>query len=101
MADPKPTRADAVRSAVDDAFSVAAGQAQTTRDRAQELVDEVANAAGRVREAIEDLRPPTYEEMRALRTELDELRARVAVLEAAKAPAKGVTAPKRRPAKKG
>jgi len=43
------TPADAVRHAVDQTFQAAAGQAQTTRDRAQELVDELAHTAGRLR----------------------------------------------------
>ncbi len=98
MTDPKSTRADAVRSAVDEAFSAAAGQAQGTRDRAQELVDELAQAAGRMRGVLDDLRPPTADEVRVLQTEVAELRERVSALEA-RAPAKGVRAPKR-PAKK-
>jgi cell division septum initiation protein DivIVA len=89
MADRKHSRADAVRSAVDDVFSAAAGQAQSTaqstahsaRGRAQEIVDEAARAAGRVVGAIDDLRPPTAEEVRALRRAVADLSARVAALE--------------------
>ncbi|MDQ5807709.1 MAG: hypothetical protein M3320_03440, partial [Actinomycetota bacterium] len=54
------------------------------RGRAQDLVDELAQAAGRVREAIDDLRPPTGEELRSLRADLKKLEARVAELESAK-----------------
>jgi hypothetical protein len=86
MSDRKPSRTDAVRQAVDDAFSVAAGQAQTTSRRAQDLVEDLARharAAGRVGRAIDDLRPPSAEELRALRREVQELKDRVAVLEQA------------------
>ena len=65
------SRTEAVRSAVDQAF-------QSTAD-----------AAGRVREALDDLRPPTGEEIRGLRADLRALEERVAKLEAKKrAPAK-------------
>jgi polyhydroxyalkanoate synthesis regulator phasin len=81
----KSTRADAVRSAVDQAvqatFHATEKQAQLTRERAQELADELAGTAGRIREVLEDLRPPTGDDVRALRTRIDELEARVARLE--------------------
>ena len=83
MAKEKPNRADAVRTAVDEAFSAAAGQAQVTRDRAQDLVDELSGAAGRLRVVLEDLRPPSTDEVRALREEVRSLAERVAKLEAA------------------
>jgi polyhydroxyalkanoate synthesis regulator phasin len=76
------SRTDAVRSAVDQAFQATAGTAtQGARDRAQDLVDELAQAAGKVREALDDLRPPTGEEIRALREDLEKLEKRVAKLE--------------------
>jgi polyhydroxyalkanoate synthesis regulator phasin len=83
MPDRKPSRTDAVRTAVDDAFAAAAGQAQSTSRRAQDLVDEMGRAAGRVGKAIDELRPPSAEELRALRRELQELKDRVAALEQA------------------
>ena len=73
-------RADAVRSAVDDAFSAAAGQAQVTRDRAQEIVDELSGAAGRLRDVLDDLRPPSGDELKALRDEVTALRREVKTL---------------------
>jgi len=88
MADKRNTRADAVRSAVDDAFAAAAGQAQSTRGRAQEIVEELTGAAGRMREVLDDLRPPTGDELRELRQEVASLRTRVEKLEG----------PKRKPA---
>src|SRR5919108_6633561 len=78
--------ADAVRSAVDRTVQATVGQAQMTRERAQELVDELAAAAGRVRDALEDIRVPTGEEVRALRARIAELEARVAELERARRP---------------
>jgi polyhydroxyalkanoate synthesis regulator phasin len=83
MPDRKPSRTDAVRHAVDDAFSAAAGQAQSTSRRAQDLVDEMGRAAGRVGRAIDDLRPPSAEDVRLLRREVQELKDRVAALEQA------------------
>ena len=81
----KNSRTDAVRKAVDQAFQSTAGSAGSAttqaRDRAQDLVDELAQAAGKVREALDDLRPPTAEEIRALRADLRALEKRVAKLE--------------------
>jgi polyhydroxyalkanoate synthesis regulator phasin len=73
--------ADAVRSAVDRTFQATLGQAQLTRERAQELVDEVAGAASRVRDVLEDLRVATGEDVRALRARIEELERRVDALE--------------------
>jgi polyhydroxyalkanoate synthesis regulator phasin len=78
----KNSRTEAVRKAVDQAFQSTAGSATTqARDRAQDLVDDLAQAASRVREAIDDLRPPTSEEIRGLRADLRALEERVAKLE--------------------
>ncbi len=79
------SRSDAVRKAVDQAFQATAGNAtqgaRDARDRAQDLVDELAQAAGKVREALDDLRPPSGDEIRALRADLRALEERVAKLE--------------------
>jgi len=77
----RPTPADALRTAVDQTFQAAAGQAQLTRGRAQELVDELGHTAGRLRGALDELRPPSVEETRALATALAALEKRVATLE--------------------
>lgn len=90
-------RAESVRTAAAQAVAAAAGQAQLTRDRAQEIADELAGAAGRVREALEDLRPPSGDELRDLRGRLEALEARVAELERERAPARRAAA--ERPAK--
>ena len=87
-------RGEAVRSAVDQAFQATAEQAETARVGAQSIVDEFAQAAGRVREALEDLRPPTGDEINELRKTVAALEARVAALEA------GATKPARAPAKR-
>lgn len=81
--------ADAVRSAVDQAFQ--AGQAQFSRERASELVDDLSQVAGRLREALDDLRPVAAEDIKALSDRIDKLEARVAKLEKP-APAKRATA---------
>src|SRR5215211_2055337 len=91
-------RADAVRSAAVQAFQATAGQAGINRERAQELADELVHAAGRVRGALDELRPATADELRSLRDDLRALERRVAVLEetaaaAAAAAAAGAPAP--------
>ena len=84
MAD-KISRTDVIRKAVDQAFQSTAGSAGSAttqaRDRAQDLVDELAQSACKVREALDDLRPPSAEEIRALRDDLRALEKRVAKLE--------------------
>jgi polyhydroxyalkanoate synthesis regulator phasin len=76
----------AVRTAVERTFQATADSAQSTRTRAQDLVDEVAGAAGRVREMIEDIN--VLEDLKRLRTEVETLRSRVAALEDKPAPAR-------------
>jgi polyhydroxyalkanoate synthesis regulator phasin len=94
----EPSRTEAVRSAVDQAFQ--AGQSQFSKERAQEIVDELTQAAGRARQALDDLRPPTGDDVRALRDEVAALRARVEALEARPAPRRA--APRKKPpAKRG
>jgi translation initiation factor IF-2 len=92
MAKKKPTsRTDAVRQAVDQAF-----QAQIPRERIGELLDELGHTAGRLRGAVDDLRPASADDVKSLRAELQELTARVAALETAAKP----KAAARRPAAK-
>ena len=96
--DNKPADAvGAVRTAVERTFQATADSAQSTRTRAQDLVDEVAGAAGRVREMIEDIR--VLEDLKRLRTEVETLTRRVAALEdkpAAAKPARSSAAARRR-----
>ncbi|MDP2713003.1 MAG: hypothetical protein Q8O56_17470 [Solirubrobacteraceae bacterium] len=77
------SRADAVRDAVDQAF-----KAQLPRERISELLDEIGSTAGRLRGAVEELRPATDADIKALRAELEaqrseieQLMARVVALE--------------------
>jgi polyhydroxyalkanoate synthesis regulator phasin len=92
----QPTRGDAVRSAAAQAIEATAGQAGFTRERAQQLADELVHAASRFRETLEDLRPAGTDELRTLRERVAVLEQRVGKLESgagAKRPA-----PRRRPA---
>jgi polyhydroxyalkanoate synthesis regulator phasin len=91
--DNKPADAvGAVRTAVERTFQATADSAQSTRTRAQDLVDELAGAATRVREMLEDIN--VLEDLKRLRGEVETLRTRVAALEQKPAPA-----PARKPAR--
>src|SRR3954452_9429952 len=87
-------RADAVRSAATQAFQATAGQAGITRERAQDLADELVSAAGRMIGALDELRPATADDVRSLREDLRALEGRVAALEAAAAKPKPRSKPK-------
>jgi polyhydroxyalkanoate synthesis regulator phasin len=81
---PRQRRGDAtetVRNAVDRTFQATLGQAGVTRERAQELVDEVTHVAGRVRGVFEDLRVATGEDVRTLESRIEKLERRVSELE--------------------
>jgi polyhydroxyalkanoate synthesis regulator phasin len=80
----QPSRGDAVRAAAAQAIEATAGQAGFTRERAQQLADELVSAAGRFRETLEDLRPAGADEVAALHTRIEELEARVKKLETAR-----------------
>jgi uncharacterized protein YicC (UPF0701 family) len=75
------SRTDQVRSAVDQAFQQAAGGAQLTQKRAQEIGDELAAAAGRVRDALDELRPPSGDDLKAVTERLDAIEKRLGALE--------------------
>jgi polyhydroxyalkanoate synthesis regulator phasin len=97
-ADKKPqSRGDAVRAAAAQAIEATAGQAGFTRERAQQLADELVSAAGRFRETLEDLRPAGSDEIAALRERIDTLEARVKTLEAARTTTRRRTTPAKRP----
>jgi hypothetical protein len=95
------SRTEQVRAAVEGAFEATAHGAGPVRERAQELADELAGAAARFREVLDELRPPTGDELRALGQRLDALERRVAELETGRAAAAvappAVTAAKPRP----
>src|SRR3954469_18710849 len=75
---------DAIRSAIERGLQVSAEGAQATRERTRELVDEIASAAGRVRQSLEDMR--VLDELRRLRGDVEALAKRVSVLERPGAP---------------
>jgi polyhydroxyalkanoate synthesis regulator phasin len=107
---------------VEKTFQSTLGSATLTRERAQELADEVLRGAekraaragrgvrdvgrnqrevavgvgDRLREAITELRGARAEEVAVLRAELNELRSRIQQLEAALEPKKKGTAPSSR-----
>ncbi len=87
----KASRAETVRSAVNEAFTTTAeqtaGAAEQGREAAQDIVDQLAQAASRVRDVLDDLRPPTGDDVRSLRSSIEQLERRVAALEAASKPA--------------
>jgi polyhydroxyalkanoate synthesis regulator phasin len=91
------SRGDAVRSAAAQAIEATAGQAGFTRERAQQLADELAHAANRFRETLEELRPADTGELRTLRERVDALEARVAKLEAARPAPRRRTTPAKQP----
>lgn len=80
---PPKSRADHVRAAVEQAFAATAEQAEQTRGRAQDIADELAQAATRLRDVLDELRPPTADELRSMRERIDALEAKVAELESA------------------
>ena len=67
---------EGLRSVFERTFKESAG---STRERAQGIFEEVANAAGRFRETVDDLR--AADDLRGLRSELEFLARRVAALE--------------------
>src|SRR5918997_5435247 len=70
---------EAVRSAVERTFQATTEGAAGTQKRTRALVDEVAHAASRIRETIEELR--VLEDVKGLRREIESLARRVAALE--------------------
>jgi polyhydroxyalkanoate synthesis regulator phasin len=81
----QPSRSDAVRAAAAQAIEATAGQAGVTRERAQQLADDLVHAANRFRETLEELRPAGSDDLRTLRERVATLEQRVAALESARA----------------
>jgi hypothetical protein len=77
---------EAVRSAVERTFQATTEGAATTSKRTRNLVDEVAAAASRIRETIEDLK--VLEDVRKLRADIEGLARRVTALESRGAPSR-------------
>ena len=93
----QPGRGDAVRAAAAQAIEATAGQAGFTRERAQQLADELVQVAARFRVTLEELRPAAADELAALRERVQALEARVEQLEAARAAPRRRTTPAKRP----
>jgi hypothetical protein len=70
---------DAVRAAIERTFHVSSEGGHSTRERTREIVDEIASAAGRVRQTLEDMK--VLDELKGLRRELETLARRVAAME--------------------
>ena len=89
--DKKASRTETVRAAVDQAFQATAqataDAGQLTRGRATEIADELVGNIARLRDALEDARPATADDVKALRTEIAALGERVGRLEIARAAA--------------
>jgi polyhydroxyalkanoate synthesis regulator phasin len=79
------SRAEQLRAAVEGAFGATASTAAPVQKRAQELADELVGAASRVRDALEELRPASPDELDKLRAQIAALELRVSELEAAAA----------------
>jgi hypothetical protein len=88
------SRAEAVRQAVDQAFHAP----QIPRERISELLDELGQTAGRLRGAVDELRPASEAELKALRAQVRALAARVEALEARPTPTPRKTAARAKPA---
>src|SRR5919108_463927 len=87
---------EAVRAAVERTFKATTEGAAGTQRRTRDLVDEVAHAAARIRETIEELR--VLDDLRGLRAEVEALSRRVAALEAAGEAAKSARPAAKKPA---
>jgi len=84
------SRSGQVRAAVDQAFQTAGST--LNRDRAQEVADELATAAQRFRDVVEDALPPTSEELKRLGDRLAVIERRLGALERAVPASKRATA---------
>src|SRR4051794_27375716 len=83
----------AVRTAVERTFQATAEGAGATRTRAQDLVDEVAGAAGRLREMVDQLGV-----LEDIKKQVEALSSRVAALERGGGSAKPAATTSRKPA---
>ena len=83
------SRTDTVRSAVDQAFQATAQATADagllTRGRAAEIADELVGNITRLRDALEDARPASTEDLKALRVDMAALAERLDRLEGARA----------------
>jgi polyhydroxyalkanoate synthesis regulator phasin len=75
------TPQEQVQATLRDAVERTVSAGQQTRSRAQEAVDDLGRAAGRVRAQIEGRSPATHDDLTAIRDELRALARRIDKLE--------------------
>jgi polyhydroxyalkanoate synthesis regulator phasin len=75
------TPQEQVQATLRDAVERTVSAGQQTRSRAQEAVDDLGRAAGRVRAQIEGRSPATHDDLKAIRDELRALARRIDKLE--------------------
>jgi polyhydroxyalkanoate synthesis regulator phasin len=80
MANRKTTQ-EQVQATLREAVDRTVHAGQQTRTRAQEAVDDLGRAAGRVRAQIEGRSPATHDDLKAIRDELRNLAKRIDKLE--------------------
>ena len=82
------TPQEQVQATLRDAVERTVSVGQQTRSRAQDAVDDLGRAAGRVRQQIEGRAPATHDDLLAIRAELRALAKRIDKLEKKQAPKK-------------
>jgi polyhydroxyalkanoate synthesis regulator phasin len=75
------TPQEQVQATLREAVERTVSAGQQTRSRAQEAVDDLGRAAGRVRAQIEGRSPATHDDLKAIRDELRALARRINKLE--------------------
>jgi polyhydroxyalkanoate synthesis regulator phasin len=75
------TPQEQVQATLREAVERTVSAGQQTRSRAQEAVDDLGRAAGRVRAQIEGRSPATHDDLKAIRDELRALARRIDKLE--------------------
>jgi polyhydroxyalkanoate synthesis regulator phasin len=75
------TPQEQVQATLREAVERTVNAGQQTRSRAQEAVDDLGRAAGRVRAQIEGRSPATHDDLKAIRDELRALARRIDKLE--------------------
>jgi len=84
----KKTPQEQVQATLRDAVERTVSVGQQTRSRAQDAVDDVGKAAGRLRQQLEGRTPATNDDLAAIRAELRNLAKRIDKLEKKQAPKK-------------
>src|SRR4051794_34616833 len=82
------TPQEQVQSTLRDAVERTVSVGQQTRSRAQDAVDDLGKAAGRLRQQLEGRTPATNDDLAAIRAELRNLAKRIDKLEKKQAPKK-------------